>query len=120
MTMEKLALSILCTIALSGCADLVTHQEQMLDNAGFRALPADTPERKAMLTNLPSRQFVRGLNGPFVTYTYADPLICNCLYVGSQFAYAVYRRLARAHSSTAFQGVPPYDGPSSSSMPNTR
>ena len=120
MTMKNFALSILCTFALSGCATLVTHQEQMLDDAGFRVLPADTPERQAMLTNLPSRQFVRGLNGSFVTYTYADPLVCNCLYVGSQFAYAAYRRLARAHGSSAFQGVPAYDPPPNPAMTGMR
>ncbi|HXS06773.1 MAG TPA: hypothetical protein VN723_08295 [Rhizomicrobium sp.] len=109
--MKKLALSILFTVVLPGCTALVAQQEQMLDDAGFRALPVDTPERQAMLTRLPSRQFVRRMNGSFFTYTYADPLVCNCLYVGSEFAYAAYRRLARAHGSSAFQGVPAYNPP---------
>jgi hypothetical protein len=109
--MKKSALSIVCAFALSSCAALVTRQEQMLSDAGFRALAADTPERQAMLASLPSRQFVRGTHGVFVTYTYADPLVCNCLYVGSAFDYATYRGMARAHSSSAFQGVPAYDPP---------
>ena len=102
--MKKLALLFACAIIISGCATIVSHQEAQLDQAGFRMVPADTPERQAMLTKLPSRQFVRDLNGPFVTYTYADPLVCDCLYVGSDFAYRTYKGILRAHSSSAGQG----------------
>ena len=92
------ALLLACAIALSGCATIVSHQEDELAAAGFTAQPADTPERQAMLTSLPSQQFVRGLHGPWITYTYADPLVCHCLYVGSADAYSHYRRLARARA----------------------
>jgi hypothetical protein len=106
--MKNFALLFIGAIALSGCATIVSDQEGELAAAGFRAQPADTPERQAMLTNLPSQQFVRGANGDFITYTYADPLVCHCLYVGSDGAYAAYRRLARERTSTAIgQGSAP-------------
>ena len=106
--MKNPALLFVCTIALSGCSTIVSHQEDELAAAGFRAQPADTPERQAMLTSLPSQQFVRGLTGDFITYTYADPLVCHCLYVGSDSAYSNYRRLARALASRgAGQGGAP-------------
>ena len=90
------ALLFVCAIALSGCATIVSHQEDQLAAAGFTAQLADTPERQAMLSSLPSQQFVRGLHGPWITYTYADPLVCHCLYVGSGEAYSNYKRLVRA------------------------
>jgi hypothetical protein len=106
-------LLLVCAIALSGCAQIISRQEHLLDSAGFRAQPADTPERQAMLANLPSQQFVRGANGDFITYTYADPFVCDCLYVGSDRAYANYRRLAMERTSRAIgQGsAPSYYGP---------
>jgi hypothetical protein len=89
--MKKLALLFVCALALSGCATIVADQEVQLDAAGFRAVPADTPELQAMLTALPARQFVRGVSGDLIIYTYADPLVCDCLYVGSDGAYLNYR-----------------------------
>ena len=102
--MKKLALSILCAAVLSGCASIVSHQEAQLDEAGFRMVSADTPERQAQIKSLPARQFVRGMNGDFVTYTYADPEVCNCLYVGSDDAYRTYHGILRAKSMNAMRG----------------
>ncbi len=44
-----------------------------------------------MLSRLPSHQFVRHVQGDSVSYVYADPLVCDCLYVGSQGAYGQYQ-----------------------------
>ena len=92
-------LLLACAVALSGCAQIISDQEKLLDAAGFRAQPADTPERQAMLANLPAHWFVRGVDDAAITYTYADPLVCHCLYVGSDLAYSNYRRLAFASTS---------------------
>jgi hypothetical protein len=107
LIVKNLALLIVGAIALSGCAQIISGQEHLLDTAGFKAQPADTPERQAMLAALPSQQFVRGANGDFTTYTYADPLVCHCLYVGTDGAYAKYRHLAAQQSSSAGQGSAP-------------
>ena len=53
--------------------------------------PADTPERQSMLGRLPAHQFLVRENGGTTHYVYADPLVCDCLYVGTQQAYDQYR-----------------------------
>lgn len=109
--MKKLALLFIGALVLPGCSSLVARQEAQLDAAGFKSFPADTPERRALLTSLPSRQFVQGMDGDFITYTYADPLVCNCIYVGTRRAYGNYVSLLAGHSKSAWQGVPHYDPP---------
>ncbi len=60
--------------------------------AGFVQRKADSPERIAALQSLPPHQFVvRSSNGS-VKYLYADPIACDCIYVGGQRAYNQYRQ----------------------------
>jgi hypothetical protein len=54
--------------------------------------PANTPERQVMLHRLPPHKFVQRINGDSVHYVYADPLVCGCLYVGTQQAYSQYKQ----------------------------
>jgi hypothetical protein len=70
---------------------IVTQREDNLAAAGFIVRPANTPERQAMLHRLPPHQFVQRVNGDTVHYVYADPLVCGCLYVGTQQAYGQYK-----------------------------
>jgi hypothetical protein len=70
---------------------IVTQHEDSLAAAGFVIRPANTPERKAMLARLPAHHFVKQEQGDSINYVYADPLVCGCLYVGSQQAYGQYR-----------------------------
>lgn len=82
-------------VALSACQtqqERVTEREDNLAAAGFIVRPANTPERKAMLSRLPANHFVRRVKGDDVRYVYADPLVCGCLYVGSQQAYGKYKQ----------------------------
>jgi hypothetical protein len=44
-----------------------------------------------MLNRLPPHHFVRRVHGDVVSYVYSDPLVCDCLYVGSQEAYGRYQ-----------------------------
>jgi hypothetical protein len=69
----------------------VEQREDLLAAAGFIVRPANTPERQAMLHRLPPHQFVQRVNGDVVHYVYADPLVCGCLYVGTQQAYNQYK-----------------------------
>ena len=65
----------------------VPNNGDLLVAAGFVQRKADTPERIAALKSLPPHQFVvRNSNGS-VKYMYADPVACNCIYVGGQLAY---------------------------------
>jgi hypothetical protein len=79
-------------IVLAACAtQRIQNKEDMLAAAGFTLVPANTPQRQASLKTLPPHKFVRQLHGNTVTYVYADPTICNCLYMGDQAAYGRYR-----------------------------
>jgi hypothetical protein len=79
---------------LSACQtqqQLVAQREDNLAAAGFIVRPANTPDRQVMLHRLPPHQFVQRVNGDVVHYVYADPLVCGCLYVGTQQAYNQYK-----------------------------
>jgi hypothetical protein len=70
---------------------IVSEHEDNLAAAGFVVIPANTPERQAMLKRLPPHQFVQRVNGDTVHYVYSDPLVCGCLYVGTQQAFGQYK-----------------------------
>ncbi len=108
--MKKLALLFVSALALSGCGTVVSHKEAQLDAAGFRATPADTAERQALLTGLPAQKLMRVVDASGTSYTYADPLVCNCLYIGSDAAFSNYRRLMAA-SRNAMPGAKGNDTP---------
>jgi hypothetical protein len=63
----------------------------MLAAAGFRPVPANTPQRQATRARLPPHKFAHLTRNNTVVYFYADPTICVCLYFGSQAAYDRYR-----------------------------
>jgi hypothetical protein len=80
--------------ALAACQtqqQIVSQHEDNLAAAGFVVSPANTPERQAMLKRLPPHKFVQRVSGDTVHYIYADPLVCGCLYVGTQQAFAQYK-----------------------------
>ena len=85
------ALSFLFT-ACQTQQQAVAQREDHLAAAGFTVRPANTPERQAMLNRLPPHKFVRRVKGDNVHYVYADPLVCDCMYVGSEQAYSQYQR----------------------------
>jgi hypothetical protein len=65
----------------------------LLEQAGFVRRDVNTQERMAALKVLPPHQFViRNSNGS-VKYMYADPNVCDCIYVGGQRAYDQYRQM---------------------------
>jgi hypothetical protein len=84
----------LATGGLAACQtqqQIVTEHEDNLAAAGFVIKPANTPERQAMLSRLPPHRFVQRVNGDTIHYIYADPLVCSCLYVGTQQAFNQYK-----------------------------
>jgi len=86
--------AIAICVMLSACtseAQRVQNKEDMLAASGFTVVPANTPQRQASLASLPPHKFVRQVRGDKVIYTYADPTICSCLYVGNEAAYGRYR-----------------------------
>jgi hypothetical protein len=92
-------LTTLCALtgllAVAGCASqqqLVGQKEDLLAAAGFQIRVADNPHRLAAMRRLPPNKFVtRIVNGQPV-YLYADPLVCQCVYFGTQQNWAAYRQ----------------------------
>jgi hypothetical protein len=88
-------------LTLSGCASEATRvqeTEQMLAAAGFRAKPADTPQRQAMLAHLPPHRLMmqprkHGSAGS-VGYVYGDPDVCHCVFVGGPDDFSRFQQLA--------------------------
>jgi hypothetical protein len=92
-------LAVAVLVALSACvpqSQLVADKEDSLAAAGFVQRPANTPTKQAMLNRLPPHKFIRRVHGDNVTYIYADPLVCDCLYVGNQQAYGNYQSAVQA------------------------
>lgn len=87
-------LSVGVVLVSAGCTrQIVEQREDLLSAAGFRVKPANTPERRASLRALPEHRLVlQEMDGREV-WVYADPLVCNCLYVGTPEDYQRYNRL---------------------------
>ena len=89
------AASLATCLAFSACStpqDRAERHEDLLAAAGFTVRPSNTPERVASLQQLPPNKVVMRAHGGDVRYVYADPIVCNCLYVGDQAAYGRYRQ----------------------------
>jgi hypothetical protein len=79
---------------LAGCQtpqQAVSAKEDMLAAAGFTVRPADTPARETALHTLPPDKFVTHTHNGNLVYVMADPLVCNCLYIGNQQAWDRYK-----------------------------
>jgi hypothetical protein len=90
-----LALAATAVIASAGCTtrSSVTGSEHMLSDAGFRPVPADTPERSSALRRLRPDTVTEVRRGERTFYVYPDPKVCGCLYVGTEDEYDEYRKL---------------------------
>ncbi len=94
MQRYRFGLTVITVLTLTACvseSQRVADKEDALAAAGFIVRPANSPERVAMLKQLPPHQFVQRVNGDAVHYVYADPLVCGCLYVGTQNSYNQYK-----------------------------
>ena len=81
------------------CATIRTSEAQQVDSllaaAGFKMLPADTPEKEEMLNSLPALKLQYRVKDGNPLYFYADPYNCKCVYTGDQAAYDRYEKLAQ-------------------------
>jgi hypothetical protein len=106
--------------ALSGCSSILPQPptaeqkaeqkaeqiEPMLTAAGFRMLPADTPERQQRLATLAPLEvnYYIGKTGT-LHYYMADPDYCKCMYIGSEENYQKYDKLKLDQQFEAKEGV---------------
>ena len=88
-------------LALAGCAAFqpdpqaaAEQKESLLSAAGFRMLPAETPEKLAHVQSLPPLK-VKYFTDPDGTLHYwmADAQYCHCVYVGNEAAYQKYKQM---------------------------
>ncbi|MBV8506848.1 MAG: hypothetical protein JOZ11_13695, partial [Alphaproteobacteria bacterium] len=82
-------------LGVVGCASqqqLVGHKEDLLAAAGFQIRTADNPQRLAAMRSLPPNKFATRLANGQPVYLYADPLVCRCVYFGTQQNWAAYRQ----------------------------
>jgi len=93
MTTTKSMLNILAAFVAfaSGCST-TRNTENMLSAAGFKAMPANTPQREEHLRSLPADKLtVANLNG-YNYFVFPDPSE-NVLLVGQQPQYQQYQRM---------------------------
>jgi hypothetical protein len=94
---KVMVLALIVALPLTGCAAIqrseARGEEYWLATAGFQAEPADTPEKLANLRAMPPRKLVSQVKDGNVTYSYADPDYCQCMYVGGSEEYSAYRYL---------------------------
>jgi hypothetical protein len=114
----KVAIALLAfflAIGPAGCAAFqptpqqrAQHKGSMLSAAGFRMIPASTPEKANQLKSLPPLKlnYYTGKDGK-LRYWMADPYDCNCIYLGDEEAYQKYQqfklqaKLAKEQQETA-------------------
>jgi hypothetical protein len=79
--------------------------EPMLSAAGFRMLPADTPERQKQLESLVplSVNYYIGKTGN-LHYYMADPDYCKCMYIGTEENYQQFEKLKLNQQYAAKEG----------------
>jgi hypothetical protein len=86
----------LIVLFFSGCAAIEkadhSNTERLLAAAGFKVLPANTPERQLSLETARPYKVERKLKGDEVYYFYACP-DQSIAYIGSQTDYSKYREL---------------------------
>jgi hypothetical protein len=89
--------AVLTSWVLAGCAGTPSQRahrlEPLLSAAGFHMVPADTMQRqKELASHTPLRmRFYFANTRPH--YWFADPYVCNCVYVGNEAAFQKYQQL---------------------------
>ena len=89
-------LLLLIAVLLSSCAAIEqadrSNTERLLAAAGFKVLPANTPERQLSLEATRPYKVERKLKGEEIYYFYACP-DQSIAYIGNQTDYSKYREL---------------------------
>ncbi|MDA2918777.1 hypothetical protein MYX76_04675 [Desulfobacterota bacterium AH_259_B03_O07] len=88
----------LAVLTFLGCAAMRRSEAEQTDRllaaAGFKILPADTPQKLEMIESLPPLKLQYRVKDGTPLYFFADPYDCKCIYTGDQAAYDRFQRLA--------------------------
>ena len=103
--MRLVPVMTILAMTLAGCGASVQGTENSLAQAGFQAVPANTPARQAALVKLQPHKFSMQVRDSKVQWVYADPTMCHCLYVGDQFAYDTYQARLRQRQDAQYEQI---------------
>ena len=101
--MSRTLLSGVCmmfAVALGACSLFQESPQQraqriepMLSAAGFHMQPADNEQKRSAIQSLPPLKMRYYTKGGQLTYWFADPDYCQCVYTGNEAAYQRYQNL---------------------------
>ena len=82
---------------ITGCRTIeranARNTGDVLTAAGFRQIPASSPEAMGALQTMKPRTIKQVRRAGKTWFVYPDPSYCNCLYVGTAEDYRQYQRL---------------------------
>src|SRR2546422_365003 len=88
---------VVIALTVAGCAAIPRGEkravEEKLTAAGVQMEGGDKPGKGAGLRACSTRKMTVQRRGAASYYIYADPDVCNCLYVGTEPQYQEYQRL---------------------------
>jgi hypothetical protein len=106
---RRSSVAIGLVLGMAGCVT-TTNTENLLTQAGFRRLPADSPQKVAHLQTLPERRLVGRTYQGKKYYVYSDPNGCKCLYIGNPAQYQSYHGILQQQQQSLAGGWPPTGG----------
>jgi hypothetical protein len=95
-----LASTLISLLALAGCSAFqpdprvaADQKESLLSAAGFKMLPADTPDKLAHAQSLPQLKvkYFTAKDGT-LRYWMADAQYCQCVYIGDETAFQKFKQ----------------------------
>ena len=100
---------LVLTVFVAGCAESNAERanrlEPMLAQAGFRIVPANTPAQSQKLSDMRPLQISYLSHKGKLSYWFADPYVCRCLYVGDKANYDQFEQLKQANQEDQAQEV---------------
>jgi hypothetical protein len=95
--MKRLALFLAFACLTIGCAETPQQRanrlEPLLSAAGFHMHPADTPRRQQELASMTPLKMRYYFNNGKPHYWFADPYVCDCIFIGSEDSFQKYQEL---------------------------
>jgi hypothetical protein len=93
-TMRRTVFLAMILLTVTGCATIRAGEtrstEQTLAATGFPMKAPGTPEKVANLRAFTPKKMTVQRRGAEPYYVYADPDLCNCIYMGTEVQYQKY------------------------------
>lgn len=82
-------------------------RDMHLEDVGFVMRPANTPQQLERLKLLPAYKFVARTKNGQRYFLFADPVLCKCVFVGSELAMTNYQNMVSPPPSLTTMSGPP-------------